>query len=99
MTDWLEMTEAQKDEANEIAYAGACDRLRSAQSNSPFATMADVRSIAATQLAADIAEAQREIAQAAKARATKQDKRFAEAAKRRIAAWSLVEGFIWDAEI
>jgi hypothetical protein len=99
MTDWLEMTEAQREAANEDAYCGACDRLRSMQARYPLSDMATIRAFAFGELALDVKENTRLIKRGERARATKADKRAADTARQSSARLALVGGFIWDAEI
>ena len=99
MSDWLEMTDEQREEANELAYAAACDRLRSIADRYPEADMSSVRQYAATEVAMDALNAQSDIDRAKRSRATRMDKRCAEYARQTQFKLSLVEGFIWDAEI
>lgn len=99
MTNWEDMTEAQREEANELAYAQACDRLRGVVYRHPDADMQDVRKIAEAELNAEIKSAQDDIKHGQRTRATRMDKRSAEYAKTTIEKLGLIQGFIWDAEI
>jgi|SRR5579872_980224 len=99
MTDWLEMTEAQREEVNDEAHNAACDRLRSVQHRTGHADMAEIRRLAFAELLSDMDAARRDIKHGERARATKRDQRDADYGRRTLAKLGLVEGFIWDAEI
>lgn len=98
-TLWEDLTEAEREEANELAYAAACDRLRAAQWRAHLdAPLDEVRQLAYAELAADIAAAQADIRHGQRTRATRLDRQAAAYAERTLARLALVEGFIWDAE-
>lgn len=97
--NWDDMTEAQRDEANDAAYAAACDRLRTTLDRNPQADMVAVRQHAIAELAADMKASSADVKRGNAKRATRLDKRCADYAKRTLATLALVEGFIWDAEI
>jgi hypothetical protein len=90
MTDWLEMTEAQKEAANDAAHAGALEYLRAHNGD---------RQAAYTALNSDRAYYQSAFTKGQRKRASRMDRQRAESANARLSALALIEGFIWDAEI
>lgn len=90
MTDWDQLSEAEQNAANDEAYAQACEYLRDAGGDRDAAIAALARSQEALR---------DDIARGAKARATRLDRDIAASAPAQLRALSLVEGFIWDAEI
>jgi hypothetical protein len=99
MTDWLDLSDSEKDALNEQAYGECCDKLRVAQRDYPGCDLDEYRRYVDQQIAADMAENNRTIKRAARSRATRQNKRFAESARTRNFHLGLQQGFIWDAEI
>lgn len=97
-TDWDEMTEEQREEANEAAWAMASDRVRQVRARNPELTLEAARKAAYSELQSDIDEEARLIREAGKSRATQMAKRFAANSQQRINDYSLAQGFVFDVD-
>jgi hypothetical protein len=99
MTNWNELSDAERDALNEEA-AGECrDKLRAAEQAYPGCELAEYQRYVESLLLADIAENERLIRKAQRSRATQWDRRSAELAARHNEGLSLQLGLIWDVEI
>jgi hypothetical protein len=99
VTNWNDLSDAERDALNEEAYCECCDKLRAMARNTPGLELADYQRHVEAQLVADMRENDRLIKRAQRARATQWDKRSADYAARQNEGLSLQLGFIWDAEI
>ena len=99
MTDWNDMSEADRDAANEFAWARAADRLRQTIAAHPHLDAAEARRFASAAIDADIAEEQRVLGRSRRARATKMDIRCATNCAARIQSYALEQGFISDVDV
>lgn len=101
MTDWLNLTDAQRDELNDAAYADCADKLRTAMRDFPANgdEELDYHAYVGELIQADIAENNRLIKRGKLARATKWDKRSADLAREWNARLDLQLGMLWDVEV
>ena len=93
------ITDAEQDALNEAAYAEAAVMLRRAVADFPGYDLDDVRRYCSDVLAADLAACAADIKRAQRARATKQDRRNADWARRMSERLARCQFYIYDVEV
>jgi selenophosphate synthetase-related protein len=96
--DWMTATEAEKEEANAIAWDAATDRVRQALRRHPEMMVLEAQLAAAKDIAADAAECLRIIKVGERTRATKAQRRYSDWARQSFYRLALESGFIFDVD-
>ena len=96
--DWMTATEAEKDEANAIAWDAAKDRVRQALRRHPEMMVLEAQLAASKAIALDAAEFARIIKVGERARATKAQRRWVDWARQCVDRLALESGFIFDVD-
>ena len=96
MANWNDMTDAQREEANEDAYCVMADAIRRAMENG--LDLRDARAAVEQQLLADMAAYEADMRRAAKHRATKRDIANGVYAKARHTRLGFQLCLVWDVE-